>query len=272
MLASMCGRYAASRNVDDLRVEFELAAVPERALAPDWNVAPTKEVYAVIGRQGPGGAGGSEVRRELAIARWGLVPSWAKDPSIGNRMINARAETVDSKPAFRRAFAKRRCLVPADGYYEWYIPSQGPTGRGSRPLKQPFLIHRADGGMMAMAGLYEIWRDPSRAQDDSPDDAEGWLTTVTVITTAAEVAIGQIHDRMPLLLERDRWNRWLDPLFDGSQGDLRDLLRPPAPGALEAHPVSTAVNSVRNNGPDLLLPIGAEVEVAVEEQDAPGLF
>jgi len=264
----MCGRYAASRSVEDLRVEFELDVVPERALAPDWNVAPTKEVYAVIARRQPGTEPGadpdSKVRRELLIARWGLVPSWAKDASIGQRLINARAETVEVKPAFRRAFARRRCLVPADGYYEWYVPQQGSPGRGVRPLKQPFLIHRADGGVLAMAGLYEIWRDPSRHRDDS----EHWLTTVTVITTAAEESIGQIHDRMPLLIEREGWTRWLDPSWDGSTGDLRELLAPPAQGQLEAYPVTTAVNSVRNNGPELLLPIKAEAE----EQNPSSLF
>ena len=139
------------------------------------------------------------------MLRWGLVPSWAKDPSIGNRMINARMETVAEKPAFRRAFAKRRCLLPADGYFEWY-PTEELTAAG-KPRKQPFFIHPKDGGVLAMAGLYEIWRDPTRDEDDP--DAFRW--TCTVITTDAEDDLGQIHDRMPLMVERERWGQWLDP-------------------------------------------------------------
>ena len=139
------------------------------------------------------------------MLRWGLVPFWAKDPSIGNRMINARMETVTEKPAFRRAFAKRRCLLPADGYYEWYATEQ--RTKAGKPLKQPFYIHPADGSVMAMAGLYEIWRDPTR--DD--DDPERFRWTCTVLTTTAEDAVGHIHDRMPLLVEPERRAEWLDP-------------------------------------------------------------
>ena len=133
------------------------------------------------------------------------MPSWAKDPGIGNRMINARMETVAEKPAYKRAFAKRRCLLPADGYFEWY-PTDQLTSAG-KPRKQPFFIRPKDGGVLAMAGLYEIWRDPTR-DDDDPDRFR-W--TCTVITTDAEDDLGRIHDRMPLMVERDRWGAWLDP-------------------------------------------------------------
>jgi putative SOS response-associated peptidase YedK len=252
----MCGRYASSRKPEDLAEEFEIdrAKVEETVVEPlpaDYNVAPTKQVYAVLDRRASGDEGDAEREdRQLRVLRWGLVPFWAKDPSIGSRMINARMETVTEKPAFRRAFAKRRCLLPADGYYEWY-PTQQRTKAG-KPLKQPFYIHPEDGSVMAMAGLYEIWRDPTR--DD--DDPERFRWTCTVLTTRAEDAVGHIHDRMPLLVERDRYTEWLDPTVDGSRAGR--LLVPAAPGRLQAYPVSTAVNSVRNNGPELLAPLPPE--------------
>ena len=247
----MCGRYASSRKPEDLVEEFEVVddrlAAP---LAPDYNVAPTKEVYAVVQR--PPSSGSDEpARRQLRALRWGLVPSWAKDPSIGNRMINARMETVADKPAFKRPFAKRRCLLPADGYFEWY-PTQ-VTGKNGKPLKQPFFIRPADGGVLAMAGLYEIWRDPTRSDDDP--DRFRW--TCTVLTTQAEDAVGHIHDRMPLMVERDRRAAWLDPTVS-DRDRLLDLLVPAAPGQLEAYPVATLVNNVRNNGPELLEPLPVE--------------
>lgn len=244
----MCGRYASSRKPEDLAEEFEIdraraaESVPE-ALAPDFNVAPTKSVYAVLTRpDGP---------RDLRVLTWGLVPFWAKDPKIGNRMINARMETVAEKPAFRQAFAKRRCLLPADGYYEWY-PTQ-ERGRNGKPLKQPFFIRPRDGSSLAMAGLYEIWRDPDRADDDPAR----FRWTCTVLTTDAEDDLGRIHDRMPLLVERERWADWLDPERTATD-DLTDLLVPAAPGRLEAFPVSKAVNNVRNNGPELTEPLPLE--------------
>ncbi|MCA0330652.1 MAG: SOS response-associated peptidase [Actinobacteria bacterium] len=265
----MCGRYAAAKNPDDLVEEFEVVAVPQKALAPDWNVAPTKDVYAVMVRP-PREDKQAEPRRELAVVRWGLVPSWAKDPSIGNRMINARMETVAEKPAFKRAFAKRRCILPADGYYEWYTPEDGPKGKGGKPLKQPFFIRPADGSSLAMAGLYELWRDPTR-EDDDP---KAWLMTCTVLTTTAEDAVGRIHDRMPLLVERDRWQEWLDPAGGGD--DPRHLLVPAAPGRLEAYPVSTAVNDVRHNGPELVEPLPLEESLVDagggSADDQPSLF
>ncbi len=254
----MCGRYAASRRPEDLVEEFEVDGLPEQVLKPSYNVAPTNTVYAVMERAPKDEPEAPAVRR-LHPVKWGLVPSWAKDPSIGNRMINARMETVAEKPAFKRAFAKRRCLLPADGYFEWYGETKGK--------KQPFFIHPADGSVLAMAGLYELWRDKSKADDD-PDR---WLWTCTVLTTTAEDDLGRIHDRMPLLVERERYHAWLDPGHD-DPGELRGLLVPAAPGRLTAFPVSTEVNNVRNNGPQLVEPIPAEGAPADEEGQQAQLF
>lgn len=239
----MCGRYAAAKDPAALAEEFE-TTVPTEALSPDYNVAPTKKVYIVLDRPVE-----DVPTRTLEVARWGLVPSWAKDPSIGSRMINARAETVADKPAFRRAFAKRRCLLPADGYYEWYLPDGGPTGARGKPLKQPFFIRPADGSSLAMAGLYEWWRDPTR-EDGDP---QAWRLTCTVITTEASDEVGRIHDRMPMTVDPAGWSDWLDPATPADQ--VAALLAPATTARLESYPVSTDVNSVRNNGPHLLDPL-----------------
>ena len=210
----MCGRYASSRSPDDLIEEFEIeeSRVPA-PLAADYNVAPTKEVYAVVERP-PSKESEEPPQRQLRVLTWGLIPSWAKDPSIGNRMINARMESVAEKPAYKRAFAVRRCLLPADGYFEWYPTSQ-KNAKG-KPLKQPFFIRPQDHGTLAMAGLYEIWRDPTKG-DDEPDRFR-W--TCTVLTTEAEDAVGHIHDRMPLMVDRDKWHAWLDPTVSQKDGLL----------------------------------------------------
>ncbi|HYH35059.1 MAG TPA: SOS response-associated peptidase [Nocardioides sp.] len=247
----MCGRYASSRKPEDLVEEFEV--VDNRLVKPleaDYNVAPTKEVYAVMERR-PSRDSAEEPRRQLRALRWGLVPSWAKDPAIGSRMINARRETVAEKPAYKRAFASRRCLLPADGYFEWYPTSQ--KTKAGKPRKQPFFIRPRDGGVLAMAGLYEIWRDPTRPEDDP----EAFRWTCTVLTTEAEDSVGHIHDRMPLMVERDRWSDWLDPTTT-EKDSLLGLLVPAAPGQLEAYPVSPLVSNVRNNGPELVEPIPLE--------------
>lgn len=255
-LAGMCGRYASSRRPEDLVEEFEIDKVEvAETLQPDYNVAPTKQVYAVLERsprdQPQQSAVEATPERQLRTLTWGLVPFWAKDPSIGNRMINARMETVHEKPAYRRAFTSRRCLLPADGYFEWY-PTEQKTPAG-KPLKQPFFIRPADGGVLSMAGLYEIWRDPTRDEHDP----QRYKWTCTVLTTSAEDSVGHIHDRMPLLVEPDRYDAWLDPAH-GEVEALKRLLVPAAPGRLEAYPVSTQVNNVRNNGPDLLAALDAE--------------
>lgn len=249
----MCGRYASTRRPEDLVEEFEIAEeMIEAPLEPDYNVAPTKEVYAVLGR--PPRKDDPEVVRQLRVLTWGLVPSWAKDPSIGSRMINARMETVAEKPAYRKAFAQRRCLLPADGYFEWYPTSR--TGKNGKPLKQPFFIRPQDGGVLAMAGLYELWRD----RDKADDDPARWRWTCTVITTEAEDSLGQIHDRMPLMVEPERWSSWLDPTTPAD--GLLDLLTPAAPGRLEAYAVAPLVNNVRNNGAELVEPLPLEEVLA----------
>ena len=244
----MCGRYAAAKDPAALAVEFEVLGDLPEPLAPNYNVAPTNPVHIVAIR------GRDEIlERVLLVARWGLVPSWAKDSSIGSTMINARSETVAQKPSFRRAFAKRRCLVPADGYYEWYLPTEpgAPVGARGKPAKQPFFIAAKDGSSLAMAGLYEWWHDPKGQRDDPAS----WRLTCTVITTAASGELGRIHDRMPLIVARGDWARWLDP----ESSDAEDILTRGTEGAdLQAYPVSTAVNSVRNNGPELITPIPTE--------------
>lgn len=252
----MCGRYSLSLDPDDLVEEFEVERVDVRErLAPSYNVAPTDEVYAILSRH-PGGDRSAEPERRLRSLRWGLIPTWAKDAKIASRLINARMETAHTKPAFRRAFAMRRCLLPADGYFEWYTTEQG--------RKQPFFIRPTDGGVLAMAGLYEIWRDPSKDEDDP--DRFRW--TSTVLTTAAADDVGQIHDRMPLLVEPECYAAWLDPDFTDPDG-LRDLLIPAAPGRLAAYPVSTRVNKVANNGADLIEPLAPEPPAQPESGSEP---
>jgi putative SOS response-associated peptidase YedK len=256
----MCGRYASSRRPEDLVEEFEIEqSEVKQTLVADYNVAPSKEVYAVVSRP-PSKEKQRPAQRQLRVLTWGLVPSWAKDPAIGNRLINARVETAAEKPAFRKAFAARRCLLPADGYYEWYTPDQGvedtPDGNRKRkkPRKQPFFIHHPDGSVLAMAGLYEIWRDPTRPEDDP----NRFRWTCTVLTTDAEDDLGRIHDRMPLLVDREKYGAWLDPTVSDTEA-LRDLLVPAAPGRLEAYPVATLVNDVKNNGPELVEPLQVEL-------------
>ena len=280
----MCGRYASARSRIELLEEFDVQRDRvDKPLAPDYNVAPTKPVYAVTtrapraerqprptgDRSEPRSDGDrSEPRaaddrpesglrespasglrengygpvRELRVVRWGLVPSWAKDISIGSRMINARAETVSEKPAFRNAFARRRCLLPADGYYEW---QQLPAG--TKGPKQPYFICRPDHGPLAFAGIYELWRDRSLPEGDPA----AWLWTAAVITTTAPDELGEIHDRMPMVIDRASWGDWLDPA-NTDAADVRALLAPAAAYGLMSYPVSLAVNSVRNNGPELV--------------------
>ncbi|MBM3669219.1 MAG: SOS response-associated peptidase [Actinobacteria bacterium] len=221
----MCGRYAASMDVATLVHEFGVGPV-DVELPPRYNIAPTTENYIITG---------DGAKRSLEIARWGLVPSWAKDISIGNRMINARAETVATKPSFRRAYAHTRCLVPADGYYEWYRPAQGP--------KQPFFIHGE--GTWAMAGLHEMWR---------PTDAPV-VHSFTILTMAASSSLASIHDRMPVTVDPDSFDVWLDP--ESPKDEVDACLRPERQVTMHAYPVSTAVNSVRNQGPHLIDPLPA---------------
>jgi putative SOS response-associated peptidase YedK len=231
----MCGRFVATATPAQLADYLHVDEVRTEALEPSWNVAPTDAVYAVAERR-PEHEGAA--RRLLGRYQWGLVPFWAKDPKVGARMINARAETLESK--FRRPFERRRCLLPADGFYEWEKLEGGK--------KQPWFIHRADGAPMVFAGLWEVWKP-----DDAPDDAEP-LRTCSIITTEANELLAPIHDRMPAVLAPQDWDRWLDrDLTDTSA--LQPLLAPADPRSMERFAVSTEVNAVRNNHGDLVRPI-----------------
>jgi putative SOS response-associated peptidase YedK len=259
----VCGRYASSRRPEDLVEEFEIDFTggdgpgdDPASGEPDYNVAPTKPAPVVLERRprppvgDPADPGDEpEPVRWLRLLTWGLVPSWAKDRSVGSRMINARAETLLEKSGYRRAALTRRCLVPADGWYEWQV---SPTERDAKgkPRKQPFFVHPEAPGSIALAGVYEFWRDRS----GHPDETAPWLTTFAIVTTAAEPGLDVVHDRMPLVLPADRWGAWLDP--DVTDPDaVRALLQPPVAGRFLATAVSTRVNAVANNGPELVEPV-----------------
>lgn len=227
----MCGRYANFLTEQELIDAFEIAVIADDArLAPRYNIAPTQETSIVVDRKEEG--------RSLEVARWGLVPSWAKDPSIGSRMFNARGETVAEKPSFRAAFAKRRCLVPASGYYEWLTDEAGKT---------PYFIHTRDGAPLAFAGLFEFWRDKARG-DEAP-----WLASCSIVTTGARGAMRDIHDRQPVMLLPDAAAVWLD--HDAGKDDLLAVIDSPAP-ELAWHEVGHAVGNVRHQGPELIEPVG----------------
>jgi len=259
----MCGRYAATANPDELTLEFEVdddrSTEPARSVlvnpqtpppgTPDHNMAPTKQAPVVLTRAPRSDAEGAP-SRQLRLLTWGLVPSWSKDPKSGVRMINARVESVLEKPAYAKAAARRRCLVPARGWYEWQVSPTATDAKG-KPLKQPFFTSRADRASSAFAGLYEFWRDPAVADGDDP---AAWLTTFTIITTAAEPGLDRIHDRQPLVLDHDDWSDWLDPELT-DLGHVATLLEPREAGRFMAHPVSRAVSSNRSNGPQLLDPL-----------------
>jgi putative SOS response-associated peptidase YedK len=231
----MCGRYAQTRAADALERDLIVDRILGEHPGPSWNVAPTQDVPVVLER-----VEDERPERQLRTARWGLVPSWAKDTSIGARMINARSETVLEKPAFRKAAARRRALVPMDGYYEWQPQEHGP--------KTPFFLH-AD-APLAAAGLYELWRDPARAADDPLR----WLWSVTVITRPATDSLGHIHDRCPVLLPADRWDDWLDPSITAADEVGAMLVHVPEPH-LVPREVSRAVGTVANDGPHLVDPV-----------------
>ncbi|MGK2949168.1 MAG: SOS response-associated peptidase [Acidimicrobiales bacterium] len=223
----MCGRFVSAAPPDQVAAYFGTEA-PEAVLDPGYNVAPTNDVYAVL-------ADGST--RHLDAFHWGLVPSWAKDPKIGSKMINARAETLAEKNAYKASFKRRRCLIPADGFYEW---KKHPTE--AKGKKQPYFIHRPDGEPYAFAGLWELWRGPEKDQEP--------LRSCTIITTSPNEPMAAIHDRMPVILPPDAWDTWLDRGNDDLEL-LGKLLVPAPPQVITMHPVSTEVNNVRNQGPQL---------------------
>jgi putative SOS response-associated peptidase YedK len=237
----MCGRMTQQVPPSEVARIFdaELRAGDEAeldALGPRYNVAPTQPLTVVTER---------DDGRFVEAHRWGLVPAWAESVAVGSRMINARAETIARSPAFRASFLRRRCLVPADGFYEW---------RREGKKRLPFLIGRADGVPLAMAGIWSPWRDPTSGE---------WLLTAAVVTTRANATVGQLHDRMPVLLDGGAWPIWLDPDIR-DVGLLDDLLQPAPDELLELRPVSRLLNNVANEGPALLVPDGRPAEAEVQ--------
>lgn len=214
----MCGRFTLGRDPRILEQHFE-APIPE--IGPRFNIAPMQAILTI--RRGESG-------REAAFAKWGLVPSWARDTQIAASCLNARGDTVASKPAFRSAFRRKRCLIPADGFYEWMTTKQG---------KQPFRFHLPHDEPFAFAGLWEEW-----------DRGEGPLQTACLITTEPNEVVAPVHNRMPVILSPADYDEWLDP--DSDPRGLLELLVPFEEGELIATPASKRVNSVRNEGADLL--------------------
>jgi putative SOS response-associated peptidase YedK len=219
----MCGRFVGYRDLEALRAHFPIDR-EEVDLSPNYNVAPSQMIAAIIRQDG---------ENILRAFRWGLVPYWTKDPSIGNRMINARSETVDAKPSFRNAFKKRRCLIPADGFYEW----KGPYGQ-----KQPVYITLPDGEPCGFAGLWEVWDAGGREGEP--------LFTCTIITTEASAAMRDIHHRMPVILKPEVFAKWIDERT--SKSELKNILHSMIEKDLVYRSVSKAVNTVRNNSADLI--------------------
>ncbi|MEJ5914034.1 SOS response-associated peptidase [Pseudokineococcus sp. 1T1Z-3] len=244
----MCGRYASSVRDAQVVEELDVEDVVGEELAPSWNVAPTDAVRVVVERPPREGRDGPEEvprapRRQLRTARWGLVPSWSKDATGGARMINARSETLTERSAFKAAAGRRRCLVPADGYYEWQaVPGQ--------KRKTPWFLRAEDSSLLTFAGLYELWRDRSRADDDPAR----WLWSVTVVTTSAHDALGEIHDRTPLLVPADRRADWLCTATTDAE-EVRALVASLPEPRLVPHVVGPGVGDVRRDGPELVEPV-----------------
>ena len=226
----MCGRFAFYSPHESVTRLFGVGDAP--GVEPRWNIAPTQYIAAV--RAGPGSAA-----RRLSLLYWGLVPSWAKDKAIGARMINARGETLQEKPSFRSAYRRRRCLVIADGWYEW---------QRSGPVKQPYYITLAGGEPFGMAGLWESWRDPASSEP---------LESCTIVTTQPAASIAHVHDRMPVVLPQAAHGEWLDP-DNGAVERLDRLLVPYDSSALRARPVSRRVNNARNDDAGLIEPESVE--------------
>lgn len=220
----MCGRFSQTHSAEEIAAAFDLAEIPQ--WQPHYNLAPTQMVPAIIA---------SEHHRQFKPLRWGLIPSWAKDPSMGARLINARAETVSEKPSFRDAFKRRRCLIIADGFYEW---------RKEGTKKQPFYFRLETGEPFAFAGLWDRWQSPDGDR----------LETCTIITTDPNELTATVHDRMPVILPKALYDRWLDPTNQQIPA-LQAILRPYAKEEMVAYPVSTAVNRPANDNADCIAPI-----------------
>lgn len=229
----MCGRFVSSSPPDEIAKYFDVAEVAETHLEASYNVAPTQDVYAVFERDGI---------RQLQPFRWGLIPFWASDRSVGYRMINARAETLAERNAYKRAFRSRRCIIPADGFYEWKtIPG--------RKAKQPFYIHRPDDEPYAFAGLWEMWHEDEEGGEGAKS-AET-VRSCTIVTCAANEALESVHDRMPVILPHRAWAEWLSEEVDDVES-LGRLLVPAPPRLTALYPVSTAVNNPRTAGAQLI--------------------
>jgi putative SOS response-associated peptidase YedK len=235
----VCGRFTSTSSVEDLVAAFDVEVVRTEPLPLRWNVAPTQQIYAVATRRAPEGEGKGP--RALGAFRWGLVPSWAKDLASGAKMINARAEGIAERPAFRQALVKRRCVIPVDAFYEW-------QSRPGQKAKLPWAVRRTDGSPMAMAGLWEVWWDPEAGEGSDP------VRTCTIVTTEANDALADIHHRMPVVFEPEAMDRWLDPTLQ-DRVELQAMLAPAASDLFAAHPVSTLVNKVAVDGPELLEPL-----------------
>jgi putative SOS response-associated peptidase YedK len=225
----MCGRYTITINPDAVQQELGLASMPEQ-FQPRYNAAPTQPVVVVADGEG----------RKAEMMRWGLIPSWAKDMEIGNRLINARSETITEKPSFRNAFNKRRCLVLADGFYEWQ-KNAGPKGHS-----QPYYFKLANNKPFAFAGLWEFWRSPEGIE----------IRSCTIITCEANELVKPVHERMPVMLTGEAMWDWLGGgAPGGAPGDLLALLRPYAPEAMQRYPVASLVNRPETDSPELVLPV-----------------
>lgn len=236
----MCGRFTLWLQFGDLVKAFPGLSFPEpvtpdaNAFTPRYNIAPTQQVAVVPNTE----------ERQVELFKWGLVPFWAKDSSIGNRMINARGETAAEKPAFRAAYRRRRCLILADGFYEWRKDPAGTEHRG-QGTKTPMYIHMVSGEPFAFAGLWEIWGPEAGEPSDNENSP---LLTCTIITTRHNALVAPIHNRMPVILPREAYDRWLDP-GEVASGELDDLLVPYPAEAMTAYPVSRYVNSPANDSP-----------------------
>ncbi len=224
----MCGRYAITTAPEAMRRMFGYPEQPN--FPPRYNVAPTQPIPVVVTD--------GEARR-FRLMRWGLIPAWVKDPRKFTLIINARSEGITEKPAFKNAFRRRRCLIPADGYYEWQSLADG---------KQPLFIHAADGQPFAFAGVFETWAGPDGEEVD----------TVAIITAAATGQLAALHDRVPVTLDRSDYARWLDCADELALDDVLALLRAPPPGEFVWHPVSRDVNKVANDAPHLTAPLSPE--------------
>jgi len=236
----MCGRYALMSDPELLVELFALASMPR--LKPRYNIAPTQQVpvvRAAAPAPGIGDVAGDEAQRRLDFLHWGLIPSWAKDPTIGARMINARSETAGEKPAFRSALRRRRCLVPADAFYEW----QKRTGG-----KQPYCIRMRDGRPFAFAGLWERWRPPEGEGEEIEP-----IESFAILTTTPNALMKKLHDRMPVIIPRDAYELWLDEEVQ-DPAELEKLISPISGGLMEAYPISKRINSPRNDDAACLEP------------------